>query len=100
MTSSSLLAILRSFGSERTVHFLFFISVKINLLVSGDFHSLSASVNLIAVCLDFLLRGCATRRKLSLTELIFLAERVLYRYCFAFCGIFSWVYMCFYLFAN
>ena len=43
-----------------------------------------ASVNLIAVCLGFLLRGCATRRKLSLTELIFLAERVLDRYCFCF----------------
>ena len=37
-----------------------------------------------AVCLGFLLRGCATRRKLSLTELIFLAERVLYRYCCCF----------------
>ena len=34
VASSNVLAILRSFGSERTVHVFFFISVKINLLVS------------------------------------------------------------------
>ena len=48
--------------------------------------------------LGFLLWGFATRRKLSLTELFFLAQSILDRYCFAFCGFISWVYMCFYLF--
>ena len=56
MTSSSLLAILRSFGSERSVHVLFFISVKINLLVSGEFHSLSDCL-FCGTCECFLLGG-------------------------------------------